>query len=162
MCRRLFVKGKGKQFFIELCIFTHSKKRIAGKCLFSGMRCRTTQRCMTKTSTLSADADKVLCDFKAEKEGFEPPEQLPVHRISSAARSTTPAFLLRLEHRKITTDFSSCQGSMSKNEETEWAREKRICIVAKKKRESREKTMLPQGRKSGGGVWIFCSACRIF
>ena len=79
----------------------------------------------------------------AEKEGFEPPEQLPVHRISSAARSTTPAFLLRLKHRKITTDFSSCQGSMSKNEETEWAREERICIVAKKKRESREKTMLP-------------------
>lgn len=30
--------------------------------------------------------------FFAEKEGFEPPEQLPVHRISSAARSTTPAF----------------------------------------------------------------------
>ena len=27
----------------------------------------------------------------AESEGFEPPEQLPVHRISSAARSTTPA-----------------------------------------------------------------------
>ena len=30
------------------------------------------------------------CCF-AEREGFEPPEQLPVHRISSAARSTTPA-----------------------------------------------------------------------
>ena len=30
----------------------------------------------------------------AEREGFEPPEQLPVHRISSAARSTTPASLL--------------------------------------------------------------------
>ena len=29
----------------------------------------------------------------AEREGFEPPEQLPVHRISSAARSTTPASL---------------------------------------------------------------------
>ena len=29
--------------------------------------------------------------FCAEREGFEPPEQLPVHRISSAARSTTPA-----------------------------------------------------------------------
>ena len=27
----------------------------------------------------------------AEREGFEPPVQLPVHRISSAARSTTPA-----------------------------------------------------------------------
>ena len=104
---------------------------------------------MTKTSTLSADADKVLCDFMAEKEGFEPPEQLPVHRISSAARSTTPAFLLRFEHRKITTDFSSCQGSMSKKEETEWAREERICIVAKKKRESREKTKLPKGERVG-------------
>ena len=30
----------------------------------------------------------------AEREGFEPPEQLPVHRISSAARSTTPASFL--------------------------------------------------------------------
>lgn len=29
--------------------------------------------------------------FSAESEGFEPPVQLPVHRISSAARSTTPA-----------------------------------------------------------------------
>lgn len=28
---------------------------------------------------------------KAESEGFEPPVPLPVHRISSAARSTTPA-----------------------------------------------------------------------
>ena len=31
----------------------------------------------------------------AESEGFEPPEQLPVHRISSAARSTTPATFLK-------------------------------------------------------------------
>ena len=30
----------------------------------------------------------------AESEGFEPPVQLPVHRISSAARSTTPATFL--------------------------------------------------------------------
>ena len=30
----------------------------------------------------------------AEREGFEPPVQLPVHRISSAARSTTPASFL--------------------------------------------------------------------
>ena len=30
----------------------------------------------------------------AESEGFEPPVQLPVHRISSAARSTTPAAFL--------------------------------------------------------------------
>ncbi len=31
---------------------------------------------------------------RAEEQGFEPWEQLPVHRISSAARSTTPAFFL--------------------------------------------------------------------
>ena len=29
--------------------------------------------------------------YEAERQGFEPWEQLPVHRISSAARSTTPA-----------------------------------------------------------------------
>ena len=33
--------------------------------------------------------------ISAESEGFEPPEQLPVHRISSAARSTTPATFLK-------------------------------------------------------------------
>ena len=32
--------------------------------------------------------------YFAEREGFEPPVQLPVHRISSAARSTTPASFL--------------------------------------------------------------------
>ena len=33
-----------------------------------------------------------LAEFiSAESEGFEPPDQLPGHRISSAARSTTPA-----------------------------------------------------------------------
>ena len=32
----------------------------------------------------------------AEREGFEPPVQLPVHRISSAARSTTPASFLKV------------------------------------------------------------------
>ena len=39
----------------------------------------------------------LLASFRfAEREGFEPPVQLPVHRISSAARSTTPApFLVR-------------------------------------------------------------------
>ena len=37
----------------------------------------------------------------AEREGFEPPEQLPVHRISSAARSTTPASLLGVELIKM-------------------------------------------------------------
>ena len=34
-----------------------------------------------------------MSGFIAEREGFEPPVQLPVHRISSAARSTTPASL---------------------------------------------------------------------
>ena len=34
-----------------------------------------------------------FCWFPAERQGFEPWEQLPVHRISSAARSTTPASL---------------------------------------------------------------------
>ena len=45
-----------------------------------------------------------LCFFRpwAEREGFEPPEQLPVHRISSAARSTTPAsFLKRVQSYKF-------------------------------------------------------------
>lgn len=32
--------------------------------------------------------------FSAESEGFEPPVQLPVHRISSAAHSTTLAAFL--------------------------------------------------------------------
>ena len=37
----------------------------------------------------------------AEREGFEPSEQLPVHRISSAARSTTPAsFLIHRQSAK--------------------------------------------------------------
>ena len=35
----------------------------------------------------------VTPSYSAEREGFEPPVQLPVHRISSAARSTTPASL---------------------------------------------------------------------
>ena len=38
--------------------------------------------------------------FIAEREGFEPPVQLPVHRISSAARSTTPASLQYIPHGK--------------------------------------------------------------
>lgn len=32
-----------------------------------------------------------IISFTAESEGFEPPVQLPVHRISSAAHSTTLA-----------------------------------------------------------------------
>ena len=35
-----------------------------------------------------------LIFLPAERQGFEPWEQLPVHRISSAARSTTPASFL--------------------------------------------------------------------
>ena len=35
----------------------------------------------------------------AERQGFEPWEQLPVHRISSAARSTTPAPFLSFAER---------------------------------------------------------------
>ena len=41
----------------------------------------------------------------AEREGFEPPVQLPVHRISSAARSTTPASLRDLG--PLNRDFRS-------------------------------------------------------
>lgn len=37
----------------------------------------------------------------AEKEGFEPPVPLPVHRISSAARSTTLALLPGCEGSKV-------------------------------------------------------------
>ena len=48
-----------------------------------------------KTSALMQRLQFVSCLF-AEREGFEPPVQLPVHRISSAARSTTPAPLLVL------------------------------------------------------------------
>ena len=38
--------------------------------------------------------------LSAERQGFEPWEQLPVHRISSAARSTTPASF-RCKNNKI-------------------------------------------------------------
>ncbi len=41
----------------------------------------------------------------AERQGFEPWEQLPVHRISSAARSTTPASFLLLNRCKCTIVF---------------------------------------------------------
>ncbi len=43
--------------------------------------------------------------LSAEREGFEPPVQLPVHRISSAARSTTPASLRDLG--PLNRDFGS-------------------------------------------------------
>ena len=43
--------------------------------------------------------------FLAERQGFEPWEQLPVHRISSAARSTTPASFLSVHWCKSTIEF---------------------------------------------------------
>ena len=48
--------------------------------------------------------------FIAEREGFEPPVQLPVHRISSAARSTTPASLHKIENHSVVLKryFSTC------------------------------------------------------
>ena len=47
----------------------------------------------------------LLCiiSFTAESEGFEPPVQLPVHRISSAAHSTTLAAFQ--SDRKVTNYF---------------------------------------------------------
>ena len=48
--------------------------------------------------------------FFAEKEGFEPPEQLPVHRISSAGRSTTPAFFRFIKRCKGNSFFWTWQG----------------------------------------------------
>ncbi len=44
----------------------------------------------------------------AEREGFEPSEQLPVHRISSAARSTTPASFLYFGWANIQTFRFRC------------------------------------------------------
>ena len=38
--------------------------------------------------------------FIAERQGFEPWEQLPVHRMSSAARSNTPASFLIIATKK--------------------------------------------------------------
>ena len=46
--------------------------------------------------------NSVACGLiPAEREGFEPPVQLPVHRISSAARSTTPASLRFLARHSL-------------------------------------------------------------
>ena len=53
--------------------------------------------------------DQSLVFLVAEREGFEPPEQLPVHRISSAARSTTPASF-RDFACKVTLFFFMCKG----------------------------------------------------
>ena len=39
--------------------------------------------------------------LSAESEGFEPPEQLPVHRISSAAHSTTLAAFLVVDATNV-------------------------------------------------------------
>ena len=48
--------------------------------------------------------------FIAERQGFEPWEQLPVHRISSAARSTTPASLQNFVSPTINTWLAERQG----------------------------------------------------
>ncbi len=47
-----------------------------------------------KTTTRKLLIKSNLQEKTAEKEGFEPPVPLPVHRISSAAHSTTLALLL--------------------------------------------------------------------
>ena len=53
------------------------------------------EQCKNKKMSIKSTSPCFVCFF-AEREGFEPPVQLPVHRISSAARSTTPApFLVR-------------------------------------------------------------------
>ena len=44
-----------------------------------------------KNKKMSINRHLLASFVSAEREGFEPPVQLPVHRISSAARSTTPA-----------------------------------------------------------------------
>ncbi len=41
-----------------------------------------------------------LTPTSAEKEGFEPPVRLPVHRISSAAHSTTLTFFRKKQSKK--------------------------------------------------------------
>ena len=47
---------------------------------------------LLSNTPLQKKSDRKFCRYNlAEREGFEPPVQLPVHRISSAARSTTPA-----------------------------------------------------------------------
>ena len=59
-------------------------------CGVSGAGKKNVRPCKPDVSVHFADIQHLL----AEREGFEPPVQLPVHRISSAARSTTPAPLL--------------------------------------------------------------------
>ena len=63
---------------------------------YSFSPCRSTkyEGCADSHSTLSDKKRIAFATLFAESEGFEPPEQLPVHRISSAARSTTPATFL--------------------------------------------------------------------
>ena len=61
-----------------------------------------------KNKTDDLDKSSALHRDLAEREGFEPPEQLPVHRISSAARSTTPAPLLMV-YECYTTHDSGCK-----------------------------------------------------
>lgn len=52
----------------------------------SMLRCRKTKRGKPKPYIT------LIYLLLAEKEGFEPPVRLPVHRISSAAHSTTLTF----------------------------------------------------------------------
>ena len=60
-------------------------------------------------------ADRSLALDVAEREGFEPPEQLPVHRISSAARSTTPASFLHEFYAKLGYVFKIHKEKRGKN-----------------------------------------------
>ena len=53
------------------------------------------QKIGTKFFTLNSYHLLFTIFLPAERQGFEPWEQLPVHRISSAARSTTPASFLK-------------------------------------------------------------------
>ena len=50
-----------------------------------------TKKCLQIAGNIHKKIRAVSLLLFAEREGFEPPVQLPVHRISSAARSTTPA-----------------------------------------------------------------------
>ena len=54
---------------------------------------------MNKSLTVSL---RQRANNQAERLGFEPRERLPAHRISSAARSTTPASFLVVDVYKST------------------------------------------------------------
>ena len=71
----------------------------------------------------------------------------PVRPLRHFSSDWSTAKLLRI--------FLPAKARCQKMKKPNGHEKKRIYIVAKKKRESREKTKLPQGRKSGGGAWIF-------